>query len=83
MNAPTVRKGIIQRAGVQVTRFLIKVYRLVLKPWLPNGACRFQPTCSQYLLEAVEKHGFIKGFCKGIWRILRCHPGSRGGYDPA
>ncbi|MFZ4467931.1 MAG: membrane protein insertion efficiency factor YidD [Pirellula sp.] len=44
--------------------------------------CRFSPSCSQYMIEAIEKHGPIRGALKGIWRICRCHPGSPGGYDP-
>lgn len=44
--------------------------------------CRFEPSCSQYTVEAIEKYGVIKGSGKGIWRILRCNPLSQGGYDP-
>jgi hypothetical protein len=50
--------------------------------FLTDSACRFSPTCSQYMYEAVEKHGIIWGLVKGTWRILRCHPFSKGGYDP-
>ncbi len=48
----------------------------------PFGYCRFKPTCSEYAYKAIEKHGLIKGSLKALWRILRCHPFSRGGYDP-
>lgn len=44
--------------------------------------CRFQPTCSEYMFEAVEKYGVIKGMSLGIWRLLRCNPWSKGGYEP-
>ena len=61
--------------------FLIKGYRKYISPLLgPN--CRFQPTCSHYALEAVEKYGFFKGGYLSIKRILKCHPFHPGGYDP-
>ena len=44
--------------------------------------CKYRPTCSEYALQAVEKHGAIKGSFMAIWRILRCNPFSKGGYDP-
>lgn len=44
--------------------------------------CRFQPTCSQYAIEALKKYGVIKGGRKAMWRILRCNPFCKGGYDP-
>ena len=45
--------------------------------------CRFYPSCSEYTKEAIEKYGVLKGSAKGLGRVLRCHPLSRGGYDPA
>ena len=60
---------------------LIRVYRLLISPlFLPS--CRFQPTCSQYALDAVERFGTIRGGWMAIKRILRCHPFHPGGYDP-
>ncbi|OGK40547.1 membrane protein insertion efficiency factor YidD [Candidatus Roizmanbacteria bacterium RIFCSPHIGHO2_12_FULL_44_10] len=50
---------------------------------IQEAPCRFRPTCSQYTYQAVEKYGVIKGLYLGMRRILRCHPWSRGGYDPA
>lgn len=47
-----------------------------------EGFCRFQPTCSEYTYQAVEKYGVLKGSFLGFWRILRCHPWSKGGYNP-
>ena len=47
-----------------------------------NAACRFSPTCSDYMYKAVEKHGIITGLRMGFSRILRCHPWSQGGFDP-
>ena len=53
-----------------------------MKKMFPGGFCRYNPTCSEYTYQAIEKYGFIKGGCKGVWRILRCNPWSRGGNDP-
>ena len=60
---------------------LVRGYRLLLKPWLGN-ACRFEPTCSAYTLEALERHGALRGSALGGWRLLRCQPWCDGGHDP-
>jgi len=65
----------------RVLIWMVMAYRVTLGP-LMGGACRYQPTCSQYMIEAIEKHGPIKGTWRGIKRIGRCHPWGRGGYDP-
>jgi hypothetical protein len=59
----------------------VRLYRLVLSPWL-GANCRFQPTCSAYALEALEKHGALRGGWLALRRILRCHPGGGSGHDP-
>ncbi|MBZ9689771.1 membrane protein insertion efficiency factor YidD [Clostridium estertheticum] len=59
----------------------IKSYRKYISP-LKRPCCIFYPTCSQYTLEAIEKHGALKGSIMGIKRILRCHPYNKGGFDP-
>jgi putative membrane protein insertion efficiency factor len=59
----------------------IRLYQRVLSPALPPG-CRFQPSCSQYGYEAIERHGVIKGIGLTAWRLLRCNPFNRGGHDP-
>ena len=59
----------------------VRAYRLVLSPWLGNS-CRFQPTCSHYALDALERHGALKGGALAAWRILRCNPWGGSGYDP-
>lgn len=58
----------------------IKFYKLFLSPILPNS-CRFYPTCSDYMILSIEKYGILKGLLKGIWRIIRCNPISKGGID--
>ena len=60
---------------------LILAYQRFLSPLLPP-ACRFYPTCSDYGYEAIAKYGIIRGGRMAAWRILRCHPFGRGGYDP-
>lgn len=60
---------------------LIRGYRTFISPLFPP-TCRFYPTCSTYFLQAVTKYGFLKGSYLGIKRILKCHPGHPGGYDP-
>jgi hypothetical protein len=61
--------------------FFINFYRAYISPRYP-ASCRFIPTCSEYALEAVQKYGAIKGGWLAVKRILRCHPGNPGGYDP-
>jgi hypothetical protein len=65
----------------RVAVLMIRGYQVTLSPLLPS-ACRYQPTCSAYTLEAVERYGAIRGGWMGMKRILRCHPFARGGYDP-
>lgn len=60
---------------------VVQGYRLLLKPWLGN-ACRFEPTCSAYTLQALQRHGAWRGVALGGWRLLRCHPWCDGGLDP-
>ncbi len=60
---------------------LVRIYQVLLSP-IVGRQCRFTPTCSHYMIEAIEKYGAIRGVCKGIWRICRCHPWHPGGHDP-
>lgn len=59
----------------------IRLYRLIGSPWVGRN-CRFQPTCSEYALEALEKHGAVRGTWLMLRRIARCRPGGGHGYDP-
>lgn len=68
---------------------IIKIYQRTLSfdhgflsVYYPHGYCRFRPTCSDYAILAIEKQGLIKGGLKAAWRILRCNPWNKGGYDP-
>ena len=69
------------RAATALLVGLVVVYKATLSPLLGRH-CRFQPTCSSYFRQAVEKHGALRGSLRGIARICRCHPWHRGGYDP-
>ena len=60
---------------------LVRGYQVALSP-LMGGACRFEPSCSNYMIEALRVHGPAKGVVLGLWRILRCHPFGASGYDP-
>jgi len=60
---------------------VLRVYKLVISPLLPS-ACRYYPTCSEYMQAAVAKYGAVKGAWMGVKRLSRCHPFHEGGYDP-
>ena len=59
----------------------LRLYKRFLSPVLPS-ACRFSPTCSEYMIEAVGKYGVARGVGRGLLRLLRCHPLHAGGFDP-
>lgn len=60
---------------------IVKIYQKLISPLFPPS-CRFYPTCSNYAIDAFKKYGVLKGGTKAIWRILRCNPFNKGGYDP-
>lgn len=59
----------------------IRFYQRFVSPFTP-AICRFSPTCSQYAVEAIERRGLLVGALLALWRLLRCHPFCKGGYDP-
>jgi putative membrane protein insertion efficiency factor len=61
--------------------FFIVLYQKIISPLFPNS-CRYYPTCSSYMFQAIQKYGVVKGMALGIKRILRCNPFSKGGFDP-
>ncbi len=60
----------------------VRFYRRFLSPLKRTPSCRYLPTCSEYAIEAVEKRGVVRGMFMSAWRLLRCNPLFRGGYDP-
>ena len=59
----------------------LRIYKRAISPLLPP-MCRFEPTCSVYMMQAIEKHGLLRGLWLGIRRLFRCHPFNPGGWDP-
>jgi uncharacterized protein len=59
----------------------LRLYKGLVSPWL-LPACRYVPSCSEYAAEAVARHGFVHGAALAVWRLLRCNPWARGGFDP-
>ncbi|HEY2146952.1 MAG TPA: membrane protein insertion efficiency factor YidD [Pirellulales bacterium] len=73
--------GFLRAIPVWILIGLVRVYQWTLSPII-GRQCRFQPTCSNYFIGAVQKYGAIRGTLKGIARILRCNPFCQGGWDP-
>jgi putative membrane protein insertion efficiency factor len=73
--------GALSRAGVAVLVGFVRGYQLFLSPLL-GGSCRYYPTCSAYAIEAIQRHGALRGTWMAARRIGRCHPFRPGGYDP-
>jgi putative membrane protein insertion efficiency factor len=69
------------RLAIALSILAIRLYQVTLSPLL-GPACRFEPTCSRYMVESLKKYGFLRGLARGLRRIARCHPWNPGGYDP-
>ena len=65
----------------RIAQFVLRAYKWLISPMLP-AACRYVPSCSEYAAEAIERHGVAGGSARALWRLLRCNPLGRGGYDP-
>lgn len=79
-----MKQGLLSWLGALGAAVLIggvRLYQICLRPLLP-ALCRFEPSCSEYFIGAVRKYGPVRGACKGVGRLCRCHPWSQGGYDP-
>jgi hypothetical protein len=68
-------------AGARVVLGLLRFYKTLISPWMPR-ACRYEPTCSVYAREAIERYGLARGSALAVKRLARCHPFRRGGFDP-
>ncbi len=73
--------GGVVRAARIVASAPIVAYQRVISPGLPRR-CRYEPTCSRYAVRAIGEYGILRGLVLAVWRLLRCNPWSRGGYDP-
>lgn len=71
----------LQRVPTFFLLGLIRMYQYLISPLLPPR-CRFTPTCSTYAIQAIERHGVFRGCGLALWRIVRCNPFCKGGYDP-
>jgi uncharacterized protein len=78
---PSARIGSVGDAMRKAVIATLRFYKRFLSPYLPS-ACRYRPTCSEYMLEAVSKYGVPRGVSLGVRRLLRCHPFRQGGFDP-
>jgi uncharacterized protein len=81
---PIPLKSVLRWPALAVTSFLIAVirlYQVTISPLL-GQACRFEPSCSRYMVESLKKYGPVKGLARGLRRFSRCHPWDPGGYDP-
>ncbi len=72
---------VVLRIPAQLLIGVVRLYQWLISPML-GRRCRFEPSCSVYFIESVRKYGVIRGACRGIGRICRCHPWNPGGYDP-
>ena len=66
---------------MQLALTVLRIYKRWISPALPS-ACRFHPTCSEYMMEAIERYGVLRGVGMGLMRLGRCHPFHHGGFDP-
>ncbi|WP_428225418.1 membrane protein insertion efficiency factor YidD [Flavobacterium sp.] len=71
----------LKKIFIGILVFFVRIYQYIISPLMP-ATCRYQPTCSHYMVEALKKHGPLKGLFLGIKRILSCHPWGGSGYDP-
>ena len=70
-------RGAARRAAI----LPIRLYQLVVSPFVPANTCKYHPSCSEYAALAIEKHGVLRGIRMALWRLLRCNPWSHGGVD--
>jgi uncharacterized protein len=74
-------RSIMKSMAIKIAVGLVRGYQILISPYLPSS-CRYTPSCSQYMIDALREHGFFKGLLLGTKRIGRCHPWGGKGYDP-
>lgn len=82
---PPAEACLLRTARERIMRGVLTLYKRLLSPVLHSaglGGCCYLPTCSEYAYTAVVRHGFLRGGALALWRLLRCHPLARGGFDP-
>ena len=89
MNKILLKYNYINKIIIKIILKVIRFYQKTLSPdkgvlkiFFPNGYCKFKPHCSEYIYQAIKKLGLIKGLIRGFYRIIRCNPFSKGGFDP-
>ncbi len=81
MNRLRAMLRLVSKVPAMILIGLARLYQCLISPAL-GRRCRFEPTCSEYFIESVRKHGAIRGALRGAWRICRCNPWNPGGFDP-
>ena len=83
VQAETVKHNFFSRLGSKIAIGIIRFYQAAISPYLPANSCRYTPSCSQYGIDCIRKHGALKGGWLTLKRIGRCHPWGGHGHDPA
>jgi uncharacterized protein len=73
----------MRKLFIAVAVGIVRFYQLAISPWLGPSKCRYTPTCSTYMIDAIRKYGILTGVWKGLKRLSSCRPGGGSGYDPA
>ena len=80
-NGKKIVHYLAERPLIFVSIFIVRCYQWIISPLFPQ-TCRFSPTCSEYSIQSIRKHGFFRGVVKSLHRLSKCHPFHEGGYDP-
>jgi len=79
---PAPKRGMSWSSGIRQLAVLpIRLYQILISPLVPANTCKYHPSCSEYAVQAIRKHGVVRGSGMAAWRLLRCNPWSKGGVD--